>query len=207
MSEAVETNDDREMQAWREQWQQLGARDDLARELASRAKRDGRRMRRAALGEVLATALSSSFCAWMLVRSRGAATVVAVTALVLLFNGAWLAQFFGARAGLFRASGDTVGAYAQLARARLDAEARWVRTAKRWTAALALALLPWAGWVAYAQRAVYAAEPWRAAVGFGGAALILAGVAWQLRRRSLRLDLERQALEQQVFDANGGPEA
>ena len=151
-----------------------------------------------------ATALSSSLCAWLAVRSRGAPTTVAVAGLVLLFNGAWLAQFFGARAGLFRASGATVGEYAQLARARLDAEARWVRTATRWTGALALALLPWAAWVAYVQRAMYAAQPWRAVVGFGGAALILAGVGWQLRRRSLRLDHERRALDQQLSDANCG---
>lgn len=199
--EQKDTNDDAELTAWRGEWQALGGKDDLAAELVARASKDGRRMRLAALGEVLGAAFSTSFCAWLLVRSHGKIEIVAMTGLILLFNGAWLTHFFTVRNGLFATGGEDALAFASLTRRRLATQRRWTVAARRWTVALAALLVPWAIWFFLAHKAAYVAEPWRAVVGFGTAAAIFAGVYGYTRIKERRLRAEEEAFERHLAEA------
>jgi len=200
--EKIDTNEDAELTAWRGEWQALGGKDDLAAELVARAAKDGKRMRRAAFAEVLAAVFSTSFCVWLLVRSHGKLEIVAMTGIILLFNGAWLTHFFTVRTGLF-ASGEGAGveAFASLARRRLATQRRWTVAARRWMVALGALLVPWGIWFFFAHKAAYVAEPWRAIVGFGTAAAIFAAVyVWSgIKERTLRA--EEEAFERHLADA------
>lgn len=199
--EVEQENDDAELGAWRGEWQRLGGQDGFAKELISRAARDGRRMRRAAAGEVLGVLFSTATCAWLMVRTRGAVEVVAITVLILVFNGAWLTYFFSVRADLFSASGEGVSAFIALTRRRLATEQRWIRVARWAVVALGGVAVPWGVWTFLAHEQAYRAEPWRAVVGFGGAALILAGVLAFTWFKERRLAAEGRAFERNVADA------
>ena len=191
---------DAELTAWRGEWQALGGKDDLALQLVARAAKDSKRMRRSATGEVLACAFSSAVSFWLIIRSHGAADVVAMTGFILLFNGAWLTHFFTLRADLFGTSGNSVDAFVTLTRRRLAAERRWTRIARRWTLAICAALVPWGIWVLIGHREAYLAAPWRAIVGFGTAAVILAGVLIVMRRKERKVIAEEEAFERHVAD-------
>lgn len=193
--------EDAELSTWRGEWQSLGGGDDLASELVSRAARDGRRMRRAATLEVLAATLSTSFSVWLVARSQGSPEVVAVCALVLLFNGAWLTHFFTLRAELFSSSAEGVDAFVALARRRVGTELRWARAARRWMLGLGALLVPWAIWVFVAHREAYSAAPWRGVVGFGGAAAIFGVVYALTHRKERKLRDEAEAFERYVAGA------
>lgn len=195
------TGGDGELDAWRAEWRSLGATEDFTRSVAERAARDGRRMGRAAAGEVLAAALSSALCAAMIVHKHGALDVVAICAVVLVFNGAWLTHFFTSRTALFPSYGAGLDAFVALTRRRLDAELRWLGYARRWTLALAALAAPWSLWVLVAHGEAYRAAPWRAVVGFGGAALIFAGVLLTSRLKERSLRAERDRFERAVADS------
>jgi hypothetical protein len=196
-----DTHDDRELASWRGEWKTLGEHQELAVELVARAAKDRRRMRNAAAREVLGAAFSTAFCLWMLVRSRGTVEIVAVCALVLAFNGAWLTQFFMVRVDLFATSGEGLEDFLALTRRRLATELRWARIARRWLLALCVLTLPWAVWMFVAHQAAYAAAPWRGVIGFGGAAAIFAGVYVWTRWKERALSVEAEAFERHVADA------
>lgn len=191
---------DTELSAWRSEWQTLGGQEDLAAQLVARAAKDGRKMRRAAAIEVLAAVFSSSVCLWLVVRFHGSLQVTAMTAIILLFNGGWLTHFFTLRAQLFRSSGEGLEPFVELTRKRLATELRWARFARQWMLALAIPLVPWAIWVFAARREAYMAAPWRAVVGFGGAAAIFAGTLVWTRRKERRLRRESDLFERHVAD-------
>ena len=193
--------DDQELTRWRGEWQALGGKDDLAGRLVARAAKDGKRMRRAALGEVLAVVLSTSICVWLIVRMHGALDVVVMTGLILLFNGAWLTHFFTLRANLFGPSGEGVDAFVALTRSRLATELRWARFARLWMLGLVVPLVPWGIWVLIAHREAYRAAPWRAVVGFGTAAAIFIGVYFWTRHKERQLRAEEEAFERHVAGA------
>lgn len=192
--------DNNELSTWRAEWQALGGRDDLATKLVARAAKDGRRMRRSAAGEVLGATFSTSLCLWFVLRSHGSAEIVAMTAVILLFNGAWLTHFFTMRADLFAPSGEGVDAFIALTRRRMATEQKWARAARRWTVAVSLLLLPWAVWVFVAHKDAYFANPWSAVVGFGGAAAIFAGVYYFTLRKERKLRAESASFEANVAD-------
>jgi hypothetical protein len=192
---------DTELSAWRSEWQTLGGQEDLATELVARAAKDGRKMRRAAAIEVLAAVFSSSVCLWLVVRFHGSLEITAMTAIILLFNGGWLTHFFTLRAELFRSSGEGLEPFVELTRKRLATELRWTRFARLWMLGLAIPLVPWAMWVFAAHREAYMAAPWRAVVGFGGAAAIFAGVYVWTRRKERRLKGESVRFERHVAAA------
>lgn len=191
---------DAELSTWRGEWQALGGKEDLASQLVARAAKDGRRLRRSAATEVLAATFSSSVCLWLIVRTHGSLEVVAMTGLILLFNGAWLTHFFTLRSDLFRPSAEGIDAFVALTRKRMAAEQRWMRFARLWTAALAVPLVPWSIWVFLAHREAYLAAPWRAVVGFGTAFVILAGVFLYTFRKERRLRREEESFERHVAD-------
>lgn len=197
-----ETNGDPELSAWRAEWQTLGAGEEYAAKLVARASRDGRRLWRAALGEVLGVVFSTTLCLILAVRSHGAIEVVALTGLVLVFNGAWLTYFFTLREGTFRASGEGTEAYVALTRRRLATDRQWIRYGRRWTVVLCALLLPWSVRFAFVHRALYRADPWRAAVGFGGVAVILGGLALWLRYKARKAEEQEALFEREIARAD-----
>lgn len=75
------------------------------------------------------------------------------------------------------------------AAARAAELVRWFTFVQRGLAAFLLFLTPVSAWKAWVDRAMYAAEPWRAVVGFGGIVVIGAmvwAVAEAQKRRFLR---------------------
>ena len=62
---------DQELEAWRAEWQSLGGRDGLAKELAGRVARDGRRIRRGIALEIAAGAFATALSVWLVVRAHG----------------------------------------------------------------------------------------------------------------------------------------
>lgn len=195
------TEEDKELSAWRAEWQALGGKDDLASKLVARAAKDGRRMRFAAAKEVLAATFSSAVCLWLVQRFHGSAEIAVMTAVILLFNGAWLTHFFSSRADLFTPSGEGVDAFIDLTRKRLATETKWARYARLWTAFMSAALTPWSVWVFYAHREAYFVAPWRAVVGFGGAAAIFAGVYMVALRKERKLRAQTEAFESNLAGA------
>lgn len=191
---------DAELSTWRGEWQGLGGSEDFAAQLVARARKDGRKLRLSAAAEVLAALFSTTVCLWLLARSHGSPEVIAMTALILPFNGAWLTHFFTARAGTFDALGASVGDFITLTRQRLATQRKWMAQARRWTIAIGIAIVPWALWVLYAHRDAYAREPWRGVVGFGTIAVILAGVlAWTFVKER-KLGAEAEAFERHLAD-------
>jgi hypothetical protein len=55
-------------------------------------------------------------------------------------------------------------------------------------------------WFFVAHRQAYLAAPWRAVVGFGGAAAILAGIAQWARRKEKTLRAEEEAFERHLAE-------
>lgn len=189
---------DGELSAWQREWQELGSGDDRAAALVARASRDEARMKRAAAGEIAAVIFSSSLCVYLDIRTNAAVPVVVLTALVLLFNGAWLMQYFSVRQDLFASSAEGVDAYIDLTRRRLSAELRWMGYARRWTIGLCVLLAPMLAWFVAYRFDAYAKEPWRAIVGIGGAVCILTGLFVWMRVKTRRLEAERARFEREV---------
>ncbi len=201
MNHGEDKNEERELEAWRGQWQALGNTEDRAEMLVAHAARDGRRMRRDALGEVLGVVVSSSLCFWLVVRSGGAAPVVAVAAIILLFNGAWLAHYVSLRVGLFASHGEGVDVFVALTRKRLATELQWMRFARRWTFVLCGALVPALVWLVVARWERYLQEPWRAVVGFGVAGAIIVSVLLWMGHKARKLRAEQDRFERHVAGA------
>ncbi len=198
MSHDEDRKQDTELEAWRGQWQALGSAREPSETLVARAARDGRRMRRDAVGEMLGVIVSTTICFWLVERTGGAAPVVAVTAIILLFNGAWLAHYLTLRAGLFASSGEGVDVFVALTRKRLATELRWMGVARRWTLVLCAALVPALAWLVLARWEKYVHEPWRAVVGFGVAAAIIVSLLLWMGHKTRRLRAEQERFEQHV---------
>lgn len=192
--------EDNELEEWRAEWQALGGREGLTRELAARVARDSRRIKLLAAGEVIAATLSSSVSLWMAIGSHGAPVIVTLAAGIFLFNGIWLTRLFTLREGESAALGEGLDAFIERTRRRLLADLRWNTFARRATIALALAIAPWSAWMLSAAWPVYHAEPWRAAIGFGGVIVILGLVFGSLRMKRTRIAAERERFEALVAE-------
>lgn len=191
------TTDDRELEAWRREWQALGAR-ALDHDLFQRVMRDGRRLQRAAVGEVGGVLVSTAIVAWLLLRTRGMPEVVAAGGIILLFNGAWLAHYFSVHDEVLRSAGQTVEAFISMTRKRFETERKWLRFSRMWTLAIGAALLPVLVWIFVAHLPKYRAEPWRGVVGFGGAIVIWCGLLVIQTRKRKKLALEETRFEAQL---------
>ncbi|MFN7700120.1 MAG: hypothetical protein ACK6CU_30960 [Deltaproteobacteria bacterium] len=194
--------EDDELAAWRASWQALGDTEDLAADLALRAKRDARLLHRAAAAQVLASALAILGASALALRSSGRPENLVLLALIALFCGVWLALFFSSRASVFASDAEGLDAFVRLTRKRLAVELRWCTTARRATAALCVALAPWGGWLLWRRWDLYAEEPWRAVVGFGGAALVVGLVVWGLGHRERGLREVQRRLEERLDQAS-----
>jgi hypothetical protein len=187
-----------ELEAWRSEWTSLPDVSMFARDVVDRAAREGRSLKRRTAKEIAAVLFSSGMCLWLLLSTHGKAQVVAISVVILLFNGAWITHYFNVRAGTFAASGEGLDAFVALTRKRITADRRWNRYALRWTQILALILVPWSVWMFLGHRDKYLAEPWRALVGFGGEVVILTALFFYLGRQRARLDVNSKRFEEQL---------
>ncbi|MCW5835929.1 MAG: hypothetical protein KIS78_26250 [Labilithrix sp.] len=196
------TNEERELAGWQAEWSEIADVPAFERAIGARVARDRRRLLVAAAGEVGGAILGIAVIAWLLARTHGSAFILSVTIPLLVFLGAWLTRFFEMRRGLFRAPGESVAAFIELTRKRLAAEIEWMRFARRSTTILGIAVVFWAAWAFVKYFDEYTAEPWRAVVGFGGAGIILAGLAWWIPRKQARLMGELARFEEVVGRAS-----
>lgn len=190
--------EDKELEMWTKEWQSLGGREGLAEELSTRVTRDAKRIRRSVVIEFAAAAFSTSLGAWLVVEAKGSLVVVVVVAGILLFNGVWLTRLVTLRENESRGLADGVDGFVALTRRRADNDMRWNRFARNAMLALTALVIPWSGWAFLARREMYAAEPWRAVVGFGTAFSILAGVFFFNERRKRKLEADRARFERLV---------
>lgn len=186
-------NDDIELSRWQSEWQSLGGRQGLAKELSARVVRDGKRIRRGLAAEVAGGLFAAALSIALVIRMRGEAVTTVVCAGVLVFTGVWTSRVFTLRQGSLRATTEGLDTFVELTRRRLDDELRWIGFGTRAMQVLAALLVPWAVWALVARWAIYSAEPWRGIVGFGTAGVILAAtfLKYRIKRRSLLQDRER----------------
>lgn len=151
--------------------------------LAAQVRRETRRLW---VGMAVEVAAAGSVCVlWGVLLARRATWALLPMACVSTAGMvAWVGYLAFVYRGQWAPRGDTVRAHLAATLARRQAEARWFSFALAWTAVMALAVGLWAPVMIRARWALYSAEPWRAAVGFGVAAAILAGtMAYYARRR------------------------
>ena len=194
------SEEDLELERWKREWQELGGRDGLAKELAERVVKDGRRLRRGAVLEIVAAAFSTLFCSWLLVRTHGNILVVVVCCGIVLFNGVWVTRMLTLRQGSLRAAGTGLDAFTELTRRRLTDDLKWNAFGRRSTLALALFLLPWSVWMFFSHYDKYMAAPWRAIVGFGTVVVILGGLFAYQRHKTRALEAARERFESLVAE-------
>lgn len=189
--------EEQELDRWREEWQGLGGRAELTKELAAQAVKDTRRVRLAVVGEVVAAALTSAFGLWSAIGSHGRPAAVVLCAGLFLFNGVWLTRLFTLRG---QDEGAALDDFVARRRQHLDRDLAWNRFARKATIALGVAIAPYAAWIAWAQQAFYRAEPWRAVVGFGGIVVILAALLLFLAKKRAKILEERERFETLVAE-------
>jgi hypothetical protein len=80
----------------------------------------------------------------------------------------------------------TTTAYLEGALEQARAEVRWFGFVRRSIIALCLFLVPCLAWLFEVSRALYAAEPWRAVLGFGGFAVLVSWLWWIAGQRRAR---------------------
>jgi len=199
----IMTNDrqDEELLGWQAEWATLGGNGRFAATMVERAARDGRKLKLAAAGEVLAVSFSMLLSIALVVRSHGALPVVAIVVVIQLFSGGWIAHYFNERRALFDAEGKDTAGFVALTRERLEAARRWTIFGRRWMQLLGVIVVPWSIWMYVVNAAVYRAEPWRALVGFGGALVIFTGAYLWLAHKERATLRERDALEKQIAEA------
>ncbi len=142
---------------------------------------DRHRTRLALVVEWLAAAAVIGFWAWQ-VRTRPHPITWTLGVGSTLFVVTWLGVLH--RRVRVPAEGETASDRA----VRVAELVRWFTFVQRGLVAFLVFLAPVAVWKAWIDRAMYAAEPWRAGVGFGGVLVIAAGV-WavaEAQKRGLR---------------------
>jgi hypothetical protein len=193
-------SEDKELETWRTEWQALGGTRDLAEQLARRVVEDGRRIRRGVAVEVGAAVFGVVTCTWLVVRTRGELVATVACAGLLFFFGVWVTRLLTLRRGSLRALGSGVDEFVELTRRRLADDVAWNRFAHRSMQILTGLLVPWGIWAFVARYALYRAEPWRAVVGFGTAAVILAAVFVVNGRKRRKLEAERERFDAVVTE-------
>jgi hypothetical protein len=179
---------------WRNEWESLGGRDDLAKTLEKNVAKDATKWKRAVALEVLAAIFSSSVSMFFAIASHGAPTAVAMCAGIYLFNGVWLTRLFTIR-GDDKAAGTGLDAFVELTRKRLDADLRWNAFARRSCQVLGVVATAWSIWMLIEGWKFYLAEPWRGVIGFGGIYVILAGLFYALGRKRKKIAETREHFE------------
>ncbi len=162
---------DDEWAAWARDFQDSGDSAPAPEEMLSAARRATRRQWFGYALELLASVGLVAFYVVMMRRQR-ATWFVAMASANFVFAALWMGYLTHVRRGTWSAAGSDVRTFAALTRARRVADLRWLRFARVTTAVVLLFVAGWMPFVLRARWALYSAEPWRAVVGFGGAALI-----------------------------------
>lgn len=183
-------NRDDEWAAWARDFREGGDAAPPPEAMLSAARRETRRQGIAYAAELLACVGLVAFYVVMMRRQRET-WFVAMASANFVFVALWMGYLTHVRRNTWSAAGEDARTFAALARARRLADVRWLRFARAATAAMLLVVAGWAPFVLRARWALYSAEPWRAVVGFGLAALI--GVA-VLIAQSRKLDRAERAL-------------
>jgi hypothetical protein len=185
---------DDEWAAWARDFQDSSDTAPAPEEMLSAARRATRRQRLGYVIELLASVGLVAFYVVMLQRQR-AAWFVAMASANFVFVALWMGYLTHVRRGTWSAAGSDVRTFASLTRARRVADVRWLRFARVTTAVMLLFVAGWMPFVLRARWALYSAEPWRAVVGFGVAALIGIAVLVAQTRKLARAerDLARLA--------------
>ncbi len=144
--------------------------------------------------ELLASVGLVAFYVLMMRRQRETWFVVMASA-NFAFAALWMGYLTHVRRGTWSAAGHDARTFVALTRARREADLRWFRFGRAITAVMLLFVAAWAPFVLRARWERYAAEPWRAVVGFGGALLIGVGVMVYQTRRIGRAGRELRALD------------
>lgn len=161
-------------------------------EAALRVRRRTPRLVFAIAAEWLASAIVLAFWSWVIARDPHP-TNIAMAVFSAAFVVVWLALLHrNLRASLAPLSG-SVKATLALGVERARAQSRWTRVVHRSCLVLGAFVVPWGLSMLWAHWDVYAAEPWRAVVGFGGIYAILA-VVWVISSASRRAG-EKEARE------------
>lgn len=195
-------SDDREWDEWSRLWRGPEGDAPVPEADVAAARREVRRQFRDAAYEVSASVFLLAVAGWLVVR-RAQGPVLAIAMALCVYAGVWLAWFFAVRQGSWRVVTASVAEHLALGRRRRLAAVRWARFARWCTAAWVALLAAWGPWMFLAHRAKYAAEPWRAMVGFGGAAAILAACWWWYGRKLARARQELEAFEALARAASG----
>jgi hypothetical protein len=189
------TQRDSELEGWQEEWQALGGREGLARSLAERVQRDGRRLRRELVVEMAAAAGSTALCVWLLVDSQGKPVVAVACASVLLFTGVWVTRLLTLKQGSARADGNGLDAFIELTRRRLADDVKWHGFRRRCLPILTLLLVPWLIWAISERALLYGEKPWLAALELGALVALLGWSFVHLPRKVRALEAARDRFE------------
>lgn len=188
---------DDEWAAWARDFHDSGDAAPAPAQMLSAARRASRWQRLGYAVELLASVGLVAFYVVMLRRNR-ATWFVAMASANFVFAALWMGYLTHVRRGTWSAAGSDARTFTALTRARRAADVRWLRFARATTAVMLLFVAGWAPFVLRARWSLYSAEPWRAVVGFGVAALIgVAALVAQTRK------LERAERDLARLDAEG----
>jgi hypothetical protein len=185
---------DREWDEWRSSFATGGVAVDPGA-LVARARRETRRQALGLAAEVLVGAGAVVFYAALIVRGKATAPLLVIAAVSFVFVAVWLGYLLHVRRSTWRGAGEALRPSLELTLRRRRADARWFRFVRLATAAFGLVAAAWAPFQLSAYREVYAREPWRAVVGFGGALAILVLFLVYAGRRLERARREASGLE------------
>ena len=191
---------DTELEGWKHEWQSLGGRDDLARSLAERVQKDGRRLRRELVTEMAWAAGSSALCVWLLVDSGGKPVVTVACAGALLFTGVWVTRLLTLKYGTSNDAASGLDAFVALTRQRLADDLKWHRFRRRSLDIAALLIVPWTVWAVSERYSLYSAQPWVGIAEVGLLLALLIGLFIHLPRKIRALEAARDRFEALVDD-------
>ena len=198
------TDQDTELEGWRQGWQALGGRADLARSLAERVKQDGRRLQRELVSEMAWAAASSALCVWLLVDSGGKPVVAVACAGTLLFTGAWVTRLLTLKYGAASGADSGLDAFVELTRRRLADELKWQLYRRRSLDVAALLIVPWTIWALTERYSLYRAQPWVGIAEVGLLVGLLVGLFIHLPRKIRALEAARDRFEALVDERTLG---
>lgn len=192
--------EDTELEGWRQGWQSLGGRDDLARSLAERVRADGRRLRRELVTEMAWAAASTALCLWLLVDSGGKPVVVVACAGVLVFTGVWVTRLLTLKYGASADAASALDAFVELTRRRLAQDLKWHLFRRRSLDIATLCIVPWVAWALSERYSLYRAEPWLGVAEVGLLVALLVGLFIYLPRKVRALQAACDRFEALVDD-------
>lgn len=145
--------------------------------LATKLKAQGRKLILDGAAVVVSSAALAAYGVYLALRTEK--TFVLMGASMFLAVAAFsLVGWFHLHRGTFRVSGSGTDAFLALARRRARVNLMWNRASRAALGVFVIAVAAWMPFVLQGRAAAYAAEPWRAIVGFGSAFVIFA-FAWR----------------------------